>query len=138
MYNELVKRLRTYNGWALNKTLDAAADALEELQQNIEQYKLYLQDAINDLHSAHEAAERRERMITNEELESRFTYHAPKNDMTGRYISIREKAKELAYMIDMLCPESRERSLAMTKIEECVMWAIEAIARNEDGRTKTL
>ena len=54
MYDELVKRLRNHNGWALNKTLDAAADAIEKLQQNIEQYKLYLQDAINDLHSAHE------------------------------------------------------------------------------------
>ena len=130
MYDELVKRLRNHNGWALNKTLDAAADAIEELQQNIEQYKLYLQDAINDLHSAHEKELRRERMITNEELESRFTYHAPKDDMTGQYISIREKAKELAYMIDELCPESRERSLAMTKVEECVMWAIASIARN--------
>lgn len=52
--DELVKRLRTHNGWALNKTLDAAADAIEKLQQDIEQYKIYLQDAINNLHSAHE------------------------------------------------------------------------------------
>ena len=71
-------------------------------------------------------------------IENNFTYHTPKVDQVGRYISIREKAKELAYMIDELCPESRERSLAMTKLEECVMWANAAIARNEDGRTKTL
>ena len=32
MYDELVKRLRSYDGWALNKTLDEAADAIEELQ----------------------------------------------------------------------------------------------------------
>lgn len=31
MYEELVKRLRSHNGWALNKTLDEAADAIEEL-----------------------------------------------------------------------------------------------------------
>lgn len=31
MYDELVKRLRTHNGWTLNKTLDEAADAIEEL-----------------------------------------------------------------------------------------------------------
>jgi len=30
MYEELVKRLRSHNGWALNKTLDEAADAIEE------------------------------------------------------------------------------------------------------------
>lgn len=33
MYEELVKRLRTRNGWALNKTLDEAADAIEELSK---------------------------------------------------------------------------------------------------------
>ena len=71
-------------------------------------------------------------------IENNFTYHAPKDDQVGRYISIQEKAKECAYIIDELCPESRERSLAMTKLEECVMWAIASIARNEDGRTKTL
>lgn len=64
-------------------------------------------------------------------IENNFEYHAPKNDQVARYISIREKAKELAYMIDELCPESRERSLAMTKLEEAVMWANAAIARNE-------
>ena len=31
MYEELVKRLRSHNGWALNKTLDEAADAIERL-----------------------------------------------------------------------------------------------------------
>ena len=31
MYEELIKRLRTHNGWALNKTLDEAADAIEKL-----------------------------------------------------------------------------------------------------------
>lgn len=28
-------------------------------------------------------------------------------------------------------PNSREKSLAMTKLEECVMWANVSIARNE-------
>ena len=39
MYEELVKRLREHNGWALNETLDEAADAIEELQQTVEHYK---------------------------------------------------------------------------------------------------
>ena len=33
MYKELVKRLRSHSGWALNKTLDEAADAIEELSK---------------------------------------------------------------------------------------------------------
>ena len=63
-YDELVKALRENAEWAdgniwevpimLPDNLRQAADAIEELKQNIEQYKLYLQDAINDLHSAHE------------------------------------------------------------------------------------
>lgn len=32
-YDELVKKLRQHNGWALNETLDEAADAIEELQK---------------------------------------------------------------------------------------------------------
>lgn len=35
MYDELVKRLREHNGWALNETLDEAADAIEELQKAV-------------------------------------------------------------------------------------------------------
>ena len=31
MYDELIKALREHRGWALNETLDAAADAIEEL-----------------------------------------------------------------------------------------------------------
>lgn len=33
-YWELVKRLREHNGWALNETLDQAADAIEELSED--------------------------------------------------------------------------------------------------------
>ena len=39
--------------------------------------------------------------------------------------------KEFAYLLNDLCPDSREKSLAMTKLEECVMWANASIARNE-------
>lgn len=65
-----------------------------------------------------------------EKLESAFTYHAPKPGQPEKYQEIRDKAKELAYMISELVPNSRERSLAQTKLEECVMWANAGIARN--------
>lgn len=66
----------------------------------------------------------------NQKIESAFTYHAPKLGQPEMYTEIREKAKELAYLIDSTCPDSREKSLAMTKLEECVMWANAGIARN--------
>lgn len=36
MYNELVQRLREHNGWALNETLDQAADAIENTSKAYE------------------------------------------------------------------------------------------------------
>lgn len=39
MYDDLVKLLREHNGWALNETLDEAADAIEELQQIASHYE---------------------------------------------------------------------------------------------------
>lgn len=69
--------------------------------------------------------------MTYEELENRFTYHAPKEGQLERYERIRYKGKMLAAYINEYCPDSREKSLALTKIEEAVMWANAAIARNE-------
>lgn len=69
--------------------------------------------------------------MTNAEIERNFTYHAPKDDQQQRYESIRYKAKMLTAYINEYCPDSREKSLAITKIEEAVMWANASIARNE-------
>jgi hypothetical protein len=38
MYEELIKRLRSHNGWALNETLDEAADAIEGLSGLVDRY----------------------------------------------------------------------------------------------------
>jgi len=65
------------------------------------------------------------------ELISNFTYHAPKPGQPEKYTVIRENAMGLAMLINDNCPDSREKSLAMTKLEECVMWANASIARNE-------
>lgn len=64
-------------------------------------------------------------------LDNIYTYHAPKGNQTERYEQLRAKAKELAALIDELAPESREQSLAHTNLEQSVMWANAAIARNE-------
>ena len=74
-------------------------------------------------------------MIT--DLKNRFTYHPPFGDQTKRYEEIRDNAFALAELIDKLCPDGREKALAITNLEEVVMWANAAIARNEkkDGKT---
>ena len=67
----------------------------------------------------------------NAQIEKAFTYHPPKEDQPERYTQLRDAAKAYATLIDGACPDSREKSLAMTKLEESVMWANASIARNE-------
>lgn len=64
-------------------------------------------------------------------VDNNFTYHAPFGDQAARYVLLRSEAKVLAVLLLAHCPESRERSLALTKLEESVFWANAAIARNE-------
>ena len=64
-------------------------------------------------------------------FENAYTYHAPKGSQPERYVAIRSKAKELAELIEDCCPDSREKSLAFTNLEQAVMWANASIARNE-------
>jgi hypothetical protein len=64
-------------------------------------------------------------------LDERFTYHAPKGDQEERYESLRGFAKQTAKAICTHCPDSREKSLALTNIEQAMFWANAAIARNE-------
>lgn len=70
-------------------------------------------------------------MFQNEQIERNFTYHAPKDNQPERCQKLRDKAKELAYLIDELCPKSREQSLAVTNLEQAIFWANASIARNE-------
>lgn len=66
----------------------------------------------------------------NPQIEKAFTYHAPQEEQPQKYENLRGEAKILAGLIDSLCPDSREKSLAMTKLEETIMWANASIARN--------
>ena len=69
--------------------------------------------------------------ITVEELAKRFTYHPPKPGQPERYTVLRDAAHTFARLIIDATPESREQSLAITHLEDAVMWANAAIARNE-------
>jgi hypothetical protein len=64
-------------------------------------------------------------------IENNFTHHPPKGDQNERYEHIREECQQLAACLLLLCPPSRERSLAMGHLEETMMWANASIARNE-------
>ena len=65
------------------------------------------------------------------DLDEVFVYHPPFGTQVVRYLDIRTVAKALAASILEECPPSRERSLALTHVQEAVMWANASIAVNE-------
>lgn len=69
-------------------------------------------------------------MTKRDQIERNFTYHAPRPGQPAKYEHIRSTAKDLSLVLVDLCPESRELSTALTKLEESVFWANAAIARS--------
>ena len=63
------------------------------------------------------------------DLDNIYKYHVPKEGQNLKYEAIRAKAKELALLIQDMCPDSRERSVAFTHLATSVMWANAGIAR---------
>lgn len=66
-----------------------------------------------------------------DDIENRFAYHPPKNEETkNEHQLVRDQLKTLAHYWNGNLPEGREKSLAITKLEEAMFWANAAIARN--------
>lgn len=66
------------------------------------------------------------------DLDNIYTYHKPSALQSMKYDMIRAYAKQLADAIETVCPDSRERSLAHTNLEQATMWANASIARYKD------
>lgn len=64
-------------------------------------------------------------------LDNIFVYHPPLPGQGPRYELIRNLAKHYVDLLTQICPPSRELSLAITNVEQAVMWANASIARNE-------
>lgn len=68
--------------------------------------------------------------ITQAELDKRFNHHPPDSDAVLCHENARAAIKVAAGRIVQLTPECREQSLALTALEEALMWANAAIARH--------
>ena len=66
------------------------------------------------------------------EIIRRFTYHKPTEKQVPMYERTRNKAREFAELINGQCPDNHEKSIAISKVEEAVMWANASIARGEE------
>jgi hypothetical protein len=66
-----------------------------------------------------------------------MTNQTPDEDQIERIERIRETFKRLSSLVYVNCPRSRERSLALTGLEESLMWAVASIAREKwDAETQ--
>ena len=66
------------------------------------------------------------------DINNRFDYHPPKNEeVAQKHENVRRALKIVAHDILDLTPPGREQSLAITHLEEAMMWANASIARNE-------
>jgi hypothetical protein len=72
---------------------------------------------------------------TEQDIENRFTYHAPQGDQVNRYGFIRRVIRDAALSICERVPPGRERALALTKLQEASMWANAGIACGEEPLT---
>lgn len=62
-----------------------------------------------------------------ERIERSMTNHSPDREQVERIEALREDAKALARTIISYCVSSRERSLALTNLEDALMWAVKSI-----------
>jgi hypothetical protein len=68
--------------------------------------------------------------IDKAEIDHRFDYVSPTEATQPMHIHNRAEYKRLAETLARTLPESREKSIAITALEESLMWANAAIARN--------
>lgn len=69
-------------------------------------------------------------MIAAEDIEHRFAFHAATTEeKRDAHASVRQACRRLADYINESAPDGREKSLAITHVEEAMLWANAAIAR---------
>ena len=66
--------------------------------------------------------------VTRQNVESVFTYHAPRSEQLPKYQALRDKAKELAFLILDDVPQCADQQAALRLLRECVMTANAAIS----------
>lgn len=71
-------------------------------------------------------------MIDPSELQHRFEFHAaPDEEKRNAHTSVRIACLVAAEKINRTVPDGREKSLAITKLEEAMFWANAALAREK-------
>lgn len=68
---------------------------------------------------------------TPDDVDRRFSYHPPtRPGVADLHTHVRERCASLAHELARVLPASREAMLALTYLEETLMWANASIARH--------
>lgn len=66
------------------------------------------------------------------DLENRFKFHEKsRHDNAESHAEVRDGCLQLAKRIDALVPDGREKSLAITHLEDVMMWSNAGLARSD-------
>ena len=74
--------------------------------------------------------------MASEELMNSLTHHAPSNEAVVRITKLRQAAIAFGTAIEDSTPNGRCLSLAKTKLEEALMWAVKGIAVAPESELK--
>lgn len=64
-------------------------------------------------------------------IDKPYAYHKPSDDGMTKINKLRAHFSEGARLINEICPNSRERSVAITNNEQTAMWAIKSVVFND-------
>lgn len=67
-----------------------------------------------------------------EDLANRFNHHSPTPSAVAAHRNVRDACHAASVIIVSNVPPGRERSLALTHLEDAMMWGNAGIARNHD------
>lgn len=65
-------------------------------------------------------------------IKKTYAYHKPSEQGLRIINDLRELFSGLHRHIEDLCPASRERSTALTRLEDAAMWAIKSVVLNDE------
>lgn len=64
-------------------------------------------------------------------IDKPYAYHKPSVDGLDKINRLREHFSEGERLINEICPDSRQKSVAITNNEQTAMWAIKSVVFND-------
>ena len=72
--------------------------------------------------------------MDNKDIENRFSFHPADSEFKEQaHKIVRNTLKEIALYLNQIIPDSREKGLCITHLEESMYWANAAIARDTNS-----